>query len=631
MSQTNTFLARLGRVFCVTIALLAVLAAAGPAAAQDTATPTAFAPETPALEPAATAQDATTAEPAATSRQTPTPAATPDRSRVARFGVIESYEDPAAADRLGAAWTRARFQWAEVQPDGPAQWQPPLDDEALAAELAAGREVVGLLIGIPDWARDRRGLPRGLALPADDPDNTWAVFVAQAVGRYAGRIDRWIIWNEPDIDDPDAPGHTWDGDIEQFAQLQRVAYLAAKSANPDAVVHLGAFTYFWDPGYFDRLLDILAAGPEAAANDSYFDAATAHLYFQPNAVYNVLYAFQQVMAAHGLDKPIWLVETNAPPMDDPYWVVPNWTLAVSLGEQAAFIPQALAAALSAGAERVAVYKLKDAAGDRAANPEPFGLMRWDESRRPAFDTYRVALRLLGDVTAAERERWDAVGQVRLTQPGQTTTVLFARLPDSQTVRVPATADTAEWVSMWGGREEIEAEDGYFTVELPGALCRQTIADYCMIGGTTYYLIQENAPARAAQLAATRAAATRAAAATPTPSPTRAATTSGPTATSSAAEPATTLRPSPTVTATPSATAAATPTASATAAATTVAAAVALPPATGAPLPTAAPAVASGTPPAGWKVADNAGLLLIGLGLLLAAGLVGRRLAGRKAQ
>ncbi len=469
--MTNDIAARLGRVLCSLLLLLAALAVARPAQAQRTPTP----------EP---------------TRQTGV-----ERSGDRRFGVIESFEDPAAADRLGATWTRARFQWAEVQPDGPAQWEPPLDDEALDAELAAGREVVGLLIGIPDWARDRRGLPRGLSLPAGDPDNTWGVFVAEVVGRYAGRIDRWIIWNEPDIDDPDAPGHTWDGDIEQFAQLQRVAWLAAKEANPDAVIHLGAFTYFWDPGYFDRFLDVLAADPDAAANDFYFDAATAHLYFQPNAVYNVLYAFRQVMADHGLDKPIWLVETNAPPMDDPYWVVPNWTLAVSLGEQAAFIPQALAAALSAGAERIAVYKLKDTAGDRVANPEPFGLMRWDESRRPAFDTYRVAIRLLGDVTAAERERWDAVGQVRLTQPGQTTTVLFARLPDSQTVRVPATADTAEWVSMWGGREEIEAEDGYFTVELPGALCRQTIADYCMIGGTTYYLIQENAPARAAQLAA----------------------------------------------------------------------------------------------------------------------------------
>lgn len=453
-------------------ATLLLLALAGrPAAAQDD--------QTPVPEPTGE----TTVEPT----MTPTFAPPGD----IRFGVIESFEDPAAAARLGAAWTRIRFQWADVQPDGPDDWEPPLDDEALAAELAAGREVVGLLIGIPAWARDRGGLPRGLSLPLDDPDNTWAVFVAQVVTRYAGRIDRWIIWNEPDIDDRDAPGHTWDGTIEEFVQLQRTAYLTAQSANPDAIIHLGAFTYFWDPDYFARFLDEVAADPDAATHNYYFDVATAHLYFQPNAVYNILYAFRRVMDDHGLEQPIWLVETNAPPMNDPYWEVDNWTLAVTLNEQAAFIPQAIAAAFAAGAERVSIYKLKDTEGDRAANPEPFGLMRWDNSRRPAFDTYRIAIRLLGGVTAATRERWDAVAQIRLQQDGQSTTVLFARLPGAQKALVAATAKTAELVDMWGKRETIETKAGQFVVELPGALCLQTIADYCMIGGTTYYLIQED--------------------------------------------------------------------------------------------------------------------------------------------
>jgi hypothetical protein len=441
----------------------------------------------------AAAQDDPTLTPEAAGGATVEPTVTPTFAPPGdiRFGVIESFEDPAAAARLGAAWTRARFQWADVQPDGPDDWEPPLDDEALAAELAAGREVVGLLIGIPAWARDRGGLPRGLSLPLDDPDNTWAVFVAHVVSRYAGRIDRWIIWNEPDIDDRDAPGHTWDGTIEEFVQLQRAAYLTAKSANPDAIVHLGAFTYFWDPDYFARFLDEVAADPDATDHNYYFDVATAHLYFQPNAVYNILYAFRRVMDDYGLEQPIWLVETNAPPMNDPYWQVDNWTLSVTLNEQAAYIPQAIAAAFAAGAERVSVYKLKDTEGDRAANPEPFGLIRWDNSRRPAFDTYRVAIGLLGGVTAATRERWDAVAQIRLQQDGQSTTVLFARLPGAQKALVAATAETAELVDMWGKRETIETEDGQFVVELPGALCLQTIADYCMIGGTTYYLIQED--------------------------------------------------------------------------------------------------------------------------------------------
>jgi len=549
--------------------------------------------------------------------ETGVPTGTPsgeERPRDERFGVIESYEDPARAGQLGAAWTRVRFQWADVQPDGPDDWEPPIDDETLDAELAAGREVVGLLIGVPAWARDRTGVPRGLALASDAAGNTWGVFVGDIVARYAGRIDRWIIWNEPDIADRDAPGHTWDGTLEQFVQLQRMAYLAAKSANPEALVHLGAFTYFWDPGYLDRFLDLVAADPEAAVHNHYFDVATAHLYFQPNAIYNVLYAFRSVLDEHGLDQPIWLVETNAPPMNDPYWVVPNWTLAVGLHEQAAFIPQALSAALAAGAERVAVYKLKDTADDRQANPEPFGLLRWDDSRRPAFDTYYVAIRRMDGATAAARERWDSVGQVRLEQPGQTTTVLFARLPDPQRARVPATAETAELVDMWGKRETIEAGGGYFTVDLPGALCLQTIADYCMIGGTTYYLIQSTEGRRATTPRPTRTttpttapAPTESAPATATPSPTTVAPTAVP----------------PPATITPSATPAApTPAASTS----TAPAPTAGPTAT--PLPiSAAGETTAGAPPG--ALPNYMGLIVIGSGLVLAAGLAGWWLVGQR--
>jgi hypothetical protein len=168
--------------------------------------------------------------------------------------------------------------------------------------------------------------------------------------------------------------------------------------------------------------------------------------------------------------------------------------------------------------------------------------------------------------------------------------------------------------MWGQSETIAAEDGAFTVELPGALCLQTIADYCMIGGTTYYLVQDNAPARARQLAATRdALATDEAAAMLTASPTatrRVEVTRAPTATP---------RPSTTPTAATTATATVTPTAAATAT---------VPPT---PVPATAPAATETPAPAGRGVADYAGLIAIGLGLLLGVGLFGWRRVGRRGQ
>ncbi|MBE2221208.1 MAG: hypothetical protein IAF02_06695, partial [Anaerolineae bacterium] len=211
------------------------------------------------------------------------------------FGVIESYEDPVKADSLGVGWTRVRFQWADVQADGAESWETETLDAQIDAEIEAGREAVGLLIGIPEWARDENDLPAGLYLPHDDPDNTWAQFVREAVSRYNGRIDHWIIWNEPDISDPETPGHTWDGDVADFIQLLRIAYLVAKETNPEAIIHLPAITYFWDPEYIDTFFDALVAAPDAAENDYYFDVATTHLYFQPERVYDLVRLFYESM------------------------------------------------------------------------------------------------------------------------------------------------------------------------------------------------------------------------------------------------------------------------------------------------------------------------------------------------
>ena len=414
-----------------------------------------------------------------------------------RFGVIESHEAPDKAAELGVGWTRLTIHWAEAQPGGPDEWTPPVSDEQLETELAAGRTVVGLLIGMPEWARDDADLPQGLWLPPDDPANTWATFVRRVVSNYRGRIDHWIIWNEPDIAETELD-HTWDGTVADFAQLQRTAYLAAKVANPDAVIHLSAFTYWADyyagtEQYMARLLDEIARDPEAAAHKHYFDVATAHLYFQPGQIYDLLGLFTGIMREQGLAQPIWLVETNAPPKDDPSWTVADWTLSVTQDEQAAFVPQALAAALAAGAERIAIYKLKDTEEDRLANPEPFGLLRLDGSPRPAFTAYRIALRYVEGSTWAERERWNEIGQIRLDQREQTTTLLFARLPAWQQAEVTATDDNALLVDMWGTKETITATNGIFSVDLPPARCSQSIGDYCMIGGPPFYLVQAADP------------------------------------------------------------------------------------------------------------------------------------------
>ena len=89
-----------------------------------------------------------------------------------RFGIVETFVNPAAATEAGVGYTRIILRWDVIQPAGPADWKPAnVPDPFIERELADGREVVGLLIGTPAWA-PRRWRPsrwtRGCARRAQD-------------------------------------------------------------------------------------------------------------------------------------------------------------------------------------------------------------------------------------------------------------------------------------------------------------------------------------------------------------------------------------------------------------------------------------------------------------------------------
>ncbi len=200
-----------------------------------------------------------------------------------RFGVVEAFWLPDEACALGVGWERILFSWAQHQPTGPDDWHTlNVDDRWLAAARACNREVVAVLKDTPDWATDgipNAGVPRGLYLPVDDPENVWANFVRRAAAYYAERgVRRFVIWNEPDIT-RDTFGYEFEGTLEDYAQLLKVAFLAAREGNPDALIHVAGVTYWHDVNegrrlYLDRLLEHLGNDPDAAANGYYFDALT---------------------------------------------------------------------------------------------------------------------------------------------------------------------------------------------------------------------------------------------------------------------------------------------------------------------------------------------------------------------
>lgn len=411
-----------------------------------------------------------------------------------RFGVIDAFDAPWAASDLGAGWTRVTFRWNEIQPDGPDQWIMPISDDQLNLELAQGRQVIGLVTNTPGWATDHGrgiGVPQGIYNGHNDPNNLWAVFLKSLVTRYAGRIDHWIIWNEPDI--WESYHQSWGGSVEDFVQLMRVSYAVVKENNPNGVVHLAAVTHHWDADYgrelfMRRLLQVIVADGNAAGNNYYFDAVTLHIYFQSENVYELTVFYRNLVNEYVGYKPLWIVETNAAPSQDPAWPVSEPRFKVSLDDQAAFIVQALALGIAAGAERIAVYKTIDTERDVQANPEPFGLVRMDGTRRPAFTAYQVATTYMAGFRSGRWVQRDEASVVVIDRGSQTTTVAWSRSPAPQTVNIAAQTTSALLVDMGGRARLVYPDRGYYTLSLPGC----AYEGVCLIGGAPLLLVEDSA-------------------------------------------------------------------------------------------------------------------------------------------
>ena len=421
-------------------------------------------------------------------------AASPNQqsARDPRFGAVESFWAPGEAAELGVGWERILFYWNEIQPNGPNDWNTlHVHEEWLAEATAQGRTVVGLLKNTPNWATDGEfasGVPRGLYLPVDDPGNLWANYARRVASYYnAHGVHNWIIWNEPDIA-PDVYGHEFSGSMADYYQLLKVAYIAIKQVDPNAKIHLGGMTYWHDPTWLGRFMQMVAADPDAAANNYYFDVISLHIYFRPETIPQIVGNAFAVQQQAGIPlKAVWINETNARPSTDPEWPVQVQAFDIDLEQQAWYIVQANALGFYSGAGRIAVYKLIDI--NISPGDESWGLIRpYDFSKRPAFYAYQNTIKYLAGFTyPVQREQAGNYTMVRFNRPQGVTRVLWARTASSVTLNVPALAESGVLVDPITGTETpITPTGGSYSVSLAGARC----AGECYMGGAPVFLVEE---------------------------------------------------------------------------------------------------------------------------------------------
>lgn len=416
------------------------------------------------------------------------------------FGVIEGFWFPELTCDLGVSWERLIFDWSQHQPTSPTDWHTlNIDDRWLKAANQCDREVVALLKATPQWATTGlvgAGVPSGLYLPVDDPDNHWANFVRQTASYYASRgVNRFIIWNEPDIS-RETYGFEFEGSLDDYVQMVKVAYLAAKQGNPAAKIHLAGTTYWHNVNegealYLERLLEALANEPDAAANKYYFDVVSLHIYFRTDTVYDIVQEVHDLLEQFDMaDKAIWVNETNAPPTQDPAWPVNRPVFQYTLEQQAAFLVQAASLAYAADVERMAVYKLYDQ--NLPEGGETFGILRPnDQSPRPAFFAWQTVNTLFVDVQSTERYLFDNYEIVLLQRDSQPDVwVMWARTDQMVELQVEVTA-LASVYSYIDASEPTQQIDESMTLMLNGALCNgDDPAIPCPVGGEPIILLAD---------------------------------------------------------------------------------------------------------------------------------------------
>ncbi|OFZ56308.1 MAG: hypothetical protein A2428_09075 [Bdellovibrionales bacterium RIFOXYC1_FULL_54_43] len=191
--------------------------------------------------------------------------------------------------RVGIGWdgieqTPGRYSWG--------YW-----DDLIRIAVQNGITVLPYVCYSPKWSNDD---PKDFwRKPPKDPSR-FASFMYEIARRYAGKVQSWELWNEPDIE------NYWLGTPEEFAVMVRDGALAVRRADPSARIVLGGMAQGRTP-FLEKLLREFKLGP-------FFDAINVHGYLEtweqlPAESYpDRLHRIQGLMIETAPKADLWLAE-----------------------------------------------------------------------------------------------------------------------------------------------------------------------------------------------------------------------------------------------------------------------------------------------------------------------------------
>lgn len=262
--------------------------------------------------------------------------------------------------QAGFHWLRQEFPWYDIEIHARGDFEDRRFEPYRSAwdkydnivDLAEqnGLEIIARLSSPPDWSR-ANGAARGAFAPPDQVQD-FANYAAAVAARYAGRVQHFQIWNEPNI------FPEWgeqDVDPEAYTALLCAAYAAIKQVNPEAVVLSGALAPTAELAGRDLNDFIFLERMYAAGAGDCFDIMSVQGYglwsgptdhrMRPVVINYARNQFiRDMMVRHGdADKAIWISEMNwnaVPPASG----LPPVYGRVTLEQQARWAPLAYARA-----------------------------------------------------------------------------------------------------------------------------------------------------------------------------------------------------------------------------------------------------------------------------------------------
>lgn len=363
----------------------------------------------------------------------------------------------------GVSYDRVTFDWFRFQPSAGNLDANVVNayDALLSDAKAAGIDTLGILIGAPEWARDERYLngtyrvPRGLELAWDDPNNTWGQFVFQIVNRYKDRVHAWEMWNEPNLTE------FWPAPPELFAQLMRVAWQAAKAADPSATIVFGGIYRGANIERIDAMFKALRASDPAGANAYFHDVIGYHLYDGGHC--SVFDEIQYLRTFFWLpqvgDKPLWITESGIRVRETPEagFATP--------AESASFFITNYAYALASGAQRYYYFRAID---DNPNADQLWGLLKNDGTARPSLTAMRTVAQWLPanhDLVTRQFLNNDTVNRVSLYANNTRVNVVWNISAMPQQVTLPVGSPAVTLVTQEGATSVANAVNGAVTLTL----------------------------------------------------------------------------------------------------------------------------------------------------------------------